>query len=396
LGLDARELTPVLVQRVVHAAAEARSYKRAAIVMRQIADCTVSSKTISRIALEIGRELAARRDAGAAGSALAQPSAAPPELSVVQCDGGRIRTRQPGQGAGVHGEAWRETKNACLLRMTCQRSPSDPQPELPPAFRNPEKVAELAEKPPLAGLSVALRTEPRQNQSDVDWRPKRLLRTCLSSMADARTFGLQMQREACQRRFFESPARAFIGDGLPWNWSIWKQHFPAFVPILDFIHVLSYIYQAALALRSEPKQVWACYEGLASACWQGRVSEVITALEGWLAEQDSDARDWDADDPRQAVLDAVRYLTNNQHRMDYPAYRRAGLPVTSALMESMVKEINHRVKGTEMFWNDPEGAEAILQIRAAALSDDNRLTRHLATRRGSPYVRRSSPYATAA
>ena len=36
-------------------------------------------------------------------------------------------------------------------------------------------------------------------------------------------------------------------------------------------------------------------------------------------------------------------------------------------MESLVKEMNYRVKGTEMFWNDPEGAEAILQVRAAAL-----------------------------
>ena len=59
--------------------------------------------------------------------------------------------------------------------------------------------------------------------------------------------------------------------------------------------------------------------------------------------------------------------------MDYPEYRRQGLPVTTAWMESLVKEVNYRVKGTEMFWNDPEGAEAILQVRAAALCDDERL-----------------------
>ena len=34
-----------------------------------------------------------------------------------------------------------------------------------------------------------------------------------------------------------------------------------------------------------------------------------------------------------------------------------------------MKEVNYRVKGTEMFWNNPEGAEAILQVRAAALCD---------------------------
>jgi hypothetical protein len=74
--------------------------------------------------------------------------------------------------------------------------------------------------------------------------------------------------------------------------------------------------------------------------------------------------------------------------MNYPEYRRQGLPVTTAWMESLVKEINYRAKGTEMFWNDPEGAEAILQIRAAALSDDDRLVRHLQSRPGHPFTRR--------
>ena len=53
-------------------------------------------------------------------------------------------------------------------------------------------------------------------------------------------------------------------------------------------------------------------------------------------------------------------------------------------MESLVKEVNYRVKGTEMFWNDPEGAEAILQVRAAALCDDERLAKHLRSRAWVP------------
>jgi hypothetical protein len=50
--------------------------------------------------------------------------------------------------------------------------------------------------------------------------------------------------------------------------------------------------------------------------------------------------------------------------------------------------MNYRVKGTEMFWNDPEGAEAILQVRAASLSDDDRLAKHLAERSGCAFTRR--------
>jgi hypothetical protein len=64
--------------------------------------------------------------------------------------------------------------------------------------------------------------------------------------------------------------------------------------------------------------------------------------------------------------------------------------MTSSPMESLVKQINLRVKGTEMFWDDPAGAEAILRLRAASLSDDGRLDRHLANRPGCPFVRRTT------
>jgi len=50
-----------------------------------------------------------------------------------------------------------------------------------------------------------------------------------------------------------------------------------------------------------------------------------------------------------------------------------------------VKELNRRVKGTEKFWNDGVSGEAILQVRAAALCDDDRLQRHLTNRPGNPF-----------
>ncbi len=71
--------------------------------------------------------------------------------------------------------------------------------------------------------------------------------------------------------------------------------------------------------------------------------------------------------------------------MHYPHYRCLGLPCVSAWMESLVKEFNYRVKGSEKFWNDGRNAEAILQARAAALSDDERLSRHIAQRAGNPF-----------
>ena len=394
MGLDAREWTPLLTQRIVYAAAETRSFARAAVVLQQVGGNAVSPNTIQRITHAVGNELAALRDAEEDDTteSLVRLPEAPPELAVVQCDGGRIRTRREDRGPGVHDEQWRETKNACLLRMTHATFSEDPHPELPRAFRDPRKVANLAEKEP---IPLPPPPDDLERSSPEAWRPKRLVRTCVSSMVDSHEFGRQMERESRRRRFFEAPARAFLGDGLPWNWSIQQAHFRHFTPILDFTHALSYIYAAAMVTHDDAAAGWSRYLSLARACWQGRVNEVIAALQGWLTRQSiDDDHPLAEDDPRCAVADAVRYLRNNRQRMDYPRYRRQGLPTTSALMESLVKEINYRVKGTEMFWNDPSGAEAILQVRAAALCDDDRLARHLATRPGCSRVRR--PLAAAA
>jgi hypothetical protein len=346
--------------------------------------------------MQVGEELA---------SSAAQPEQSDekevvvPEAAVVSCDGGRIRTREPGQGRGVvlSGEnGWRETKNASFERMTLNKdhaADSDPCPELPTSFRTVEKVAKIAEQ-----------SAPNIDQSAHEPRarvlyegPNRVLRTAISSMACSDEFGPLMQREAQRRRFFEAPLRAFLGDGLNWNWSIWKEFFPTFIPILDFIHAIQYLFGAAMALDLEEKQAWVTYVNFVTLCWQGKVSEVINQLNAACHAKGISLQERVADDaPHKPITDAIRYLQNNRGRMDYPRYRRLGLPVTSAPMESLIKQINLRVKGTEMFWDDPHGAEAILQIRAAAVSEDNRLDDYLSRRPGWPFVRRSSQLTVAA
>ena len=112
--------------------------------------------------------------------------------------------------------------------------------------------------------------------------------------------------------------------------------------------------------------------------WQGRIGEP------------PEGEELDAKDPRRLVAEALSYLGNNQPRMDYPRYRQQGLPITSSLVESLVGQFNTRVKSREKFWNQPEGAEAILQLRAAVLSEDDRLGRYFAQRPGNPYRRRKA------
>jgi hypothetical protein len=89
-------------------------------------------------------------------------------------------------------------------------------------------------------------------------------------------------------------------------------------------------------------------------------------------------------DPYHVLSKTIGYLENNQSRMDYPRYRRQGLPIMSGRVESLMKQFNRRVKGTEKFWNEDQ-AEMILQLRAAQLSEDDRLSKHLKSRPISPF-----------
>jgi predicted RNase H-like HicB family nuclease len=70
------------------------------------------------------------------------------------------------------------------------------------------------------------------------------------------------------------------------------------------------------------------------ATWAGQVPQVQAALrEQWERLGPPPARA-KADDPSKVVSLVLAYVTNNAARMDYPRYRREGLPVTSTMVEA--------------------------------------------------------------
>ena len=100
---------------------------------------------------------------------------------------------------------------------------------------------------------------------------------------------------------------------------------------------------------------------------------VIAALRERQRELGRPEKDEAEDSPRCKVADALCYLENQGPRMHYDEYRREGLPITSSHIESTIKQINRRVKGTEKFWSSG-GADALLQLAADYLSDTRPLT----------------------
>lgn len=384
-------------------AGTAGSSEEAATALQVVGELRISARTVSNLAAEIGGAMAAARETRVE-RYVTQPlprqptevNPSPP-LAAVFCDGGRMRTRAEGGGHGVHQPHWRETKNAAFHRMQSKSWETDPQPDLPECFRNQTYVEKLVlglkkAKQPERELVSAVPTDepsvpPPSAEAAQEWQPKTLVRTCLSSLASSDEFGPQMAAEADARGFYAADKQAFLGDGQAYNWTIQRKWFDGFTPIADFIHVVEYVYEAAKAIEDDAVSRWRQYVRWANACWQGNVDQVIEDLQRHLppATEDAVSTTEGATETEKIVRRTWNYLANNRSRMDYARYRREGLPVTSSLAESLVKQISKRVKGTEKFWDDGASGEAILQVRAAVISQDGRLARFVRNRPISPY-----------
>ena len=395
MKLDGRGYSPLVLEQIVTAGGAVKSYEVASVLLETLAEVEVSPRHLNNLTCMVGKELATQTEQRTEAYRNAplprhpnQPET-PMELATVACDGGRMQTRLAEAGPGVHDAHWRETKNAGFFRMKTQSYEVDPHPQLPRCFASREHMSHL-----LTGVPEEMDfTQPIPSSDPTpDWRPQSLFRTCLSSLSDSESFGLMMAAEADARGMFAARRRAYLGDGQAYNWTIQRKHFPTFEPIVDFIHSLEYLYEASRAIHLQEDAAWNVFQAWAEKTWQGGVDAIVTELRETLAELPEHEQEC-----RDVVTTTLTYLENNRTRMDYPRYRREGLPVSSALIESLIKEINYRVKGTEKFWNDNERGAAILHVRAALLSHDDRLAKCLRQRPGSPYARtRKPPVSTAA
>lgn len=384
------------MRKAVRQAARAPSFKEASEDLRELADLAISPSHLHRLSERIGREWAAARDADVAAFREGRLSATRTQVAkvaTVMVDGGRYQAREETGEPGVSHPAWRETKVACCQTLTATTHAADPQPEPPAKFLDPVQAARLAAEVKSRGRTATGRAAadpPRAKRRRKKTRrtPRKLVRTVVASTANSEAFGWQVAAEVQRRGLDRARAKGYICDGQKYNWAIFALHFAAwgFLPILDFLHLLGYLYGAAQAgFGKGTAEAWSVYERWLRWAWSGQVKELLGELRAASQRLGMPPPGCSEDDPRRVVAEAVGYVENNRGRMDYPRYRRLGLPVSSAAVESTIKQINRRIKGTEKFWLEG-GAESVLQLRAAYLSEDGR---------AEDYWSRPRPYARA-
>jgi hypothetical protein len=411
LGLDRTEQSPKVQQKIVYAGAKSTSFAQAARDLARLAELSVPVKQVERLTRRIGQERIEQREAAVDAfqarplmqkDGLAHPQRPAPAVAMVSVDGGRLQIRSDPATSDAPGPArhWRESKVAVLETYLSAQFEQDPDPDVPRCFLDLGRTARL-----VRGLGHALptglpelsaeakaetetetETEAEAETSCVEGsrraerpgRPVRLVRSLLASRADAAHFGPMVHEAAWQRNFFGARQRAFLGDGQAANWTIHRIHFSTFEPILDFVHALCYLFAAALAGR-DVIEGQAVYRRWVQLAWAGRIETLLPELERRSTELGIPPPECPESDPRQLVFEALRYLKNHASRMRYAEYRCRGLPIMTCAVESAIKQINRRVKGSEKFWSEP-GAEAILQLRADYLSETEPMERFWSAR----------------
>jgi hypothetical protein len=230
-----------------------------------------------------------------------------------------------------------------------------------------------SQEPPKETKAVPGKKESPEEKQEFE-RPEPLVRTAVATQQKIEEFGWMVAAEAKKRGFYEAPRKAFVGDGGNWIDPFGALHFsePDWFQVLDFMHGMTHLYGgASAAYGKDTKEAWELYKRLVTKMWKGEVGSLIRMLGNQVKRVGKPPQDASPSNPRKIVELTLLYVRRNAHRMDYPTYRRLGLPISSAPVESLIKQFNQRVKGTEKFWHRNR-LEAVLQSRAAYLSEDGR------------------------
>lgn len=363
------------------------SFPQAEAAAGHLLGIPLGRKLIERTTERIGAERVTNRDAEvechelrtlvaiAAGPA----DIAAPEVGAVMADGGRFQRTRKNTAAASH---WGEYKAGLCLTLSPQTGETplgtDPHPEVPDFLLSAACVRTLTTEMARKAADVPATTDTVPTETaDPTARARReppvlsptvTTREVVATTRDARAFAAVLSARAWESGLFQSRRKAFVGDGSSWIWTIWSTHFKAweFVPILDVIHVVTHVYAAAMAGRTQTDG-WPVYEQWITWIWNSQVERVIAAVRERATQLGEPTDDDGPTSVRAIVWSTLGYLENQQSRMDYASYRRAGLPITSSHMESAVKELNQRIKGSGKFWSE-SGGESVLQLKADDLS----------------------------
>jgi hypothetical protein len=335
LGLNRHEETPAL-QRGLNALGVEAPFAKAERLLHELVRITVAPRTIAEVAEDCGgcvraetnertttawkvfegptcgdikQKRAWRRGERRVSTEAYEPwaDAKAPRVLYVQCDGGRLNTK----------EGWKEPKVAVL-------------------FSDDDRVAISKERGELIRKEYVATMETIENFQQLVWEA-----------------GLRWGAH-------KSSKVVVLGDGAEGFQKRLEELYPEALQILDWYHAAEHLWEVGRELHgvgTPASKRWV--KPLLDTLRAGGVEKVIATLSRLRPSRD---------EARKKVNELIAYYTSNQARMRYEEYESAGYFIGSGAVESGVKNVvNIRMKGCGMKW-DIDRADRLLASRARYLS----------------------------
>ncbi|MEL7111173.1 MAG: ISKra4 family transposase [Myxococcota bacterium] len=232
----------------------------------------------------------------------------PPELLVVQNDGGMVPLRGD--------EPWKEAKLAAIFRAE-HHNP-----------RNGKKRGTISQT-----RYVGVLGDQKEFRASLD-------------------IALRMERG------LKAKTAIWVADGAPGNWRLADTLLPKAVQILDWCHAVEAAMVCGRQLLGETSpflELWK--ETVERHLMAGELEVLLEELEAlrFLASKSQ----------RKPIKDLQRYYRNNAERMDYPRYLAQGWLIGSGIVESAHRHvIQRRMKNAGQHWSISRG-KTMVRLRAA-------------------------------
>ena len=169
LKIDGHGYSPTILHRILHLAGVTSSFDVAEVALKVVGEITISDRQINKLVSEVGEErrwivLSHSPIRGATVTAAADGAESPPDFAAVFGDGGRMRTREPDQGRGVHQPHWarRRTRRFIGCRAALRRRPASGVARLFPQSSVCGKAGKRSEMPKNETFQEASGAEPRR------------------------------------------------------------------------------------------------------------------------------------------------------------------------------------------------------------------------------------------
>ena len=321
LQLGEQGWSPATIELALRLGVEIPSLRRAAEAFRIITRLPMSKSTLQRLAYETGQQLVVIQAEEA--EAIVRIPAKEEEVvyrQVPEPDSEMMNVSSDGVMLHIRKEGWKEVKVVAISAVEQRVDPN-----------SGESLVRLTRHSYRAGL----------------WETK--------------TFTNHLWAEACRRGLERAKLVVSVNDGAPWIWGIVLMCFARCLQILDWWHAVQYLWTMAQAHFDQ--------DGAAATRWVEQQKRLLAASRLHLVFANVRRlypRHQPLPDP---VRKAIVYLFHHRWRMRYREFRQAGCPIGSGSVESACKVVvQQRMKQAGMQWSRP-GAQAMLALRCALLSD---------------------------